>query len=115
MNFVYLLNILNENSIDELKIINPDPWHKKRHFKRRLINLKNIIKISKIMKKKYASYITTDSESYFNNINEIFSSNSNIIHENKNKILSKNDTLYGVSRYQRKAIKNGKKIYQLTF
>ena len=31
MNFVYLLNILNQNSIDELKIINPDPWHKKRH------------------------------------------------------------------------------------
>ena len=115
MNFVYLLNILNQNSIDELKIINPDPWDKKRHFKRRLINLENIIKIIGIVKNKYASYITTDSESYFNYINEIFSSNSKIIHENKNKILSKNDRLYGVSRYQRKAIKNGKKIYQLTF
>ncbi len=115
MNFVYLLNILNQNSIDELKIINPDPWRKKRHFKRRLVNLENIIKISGVVKNKYSSYITTDSESYFNYINEIFSSNSNLIHENKNKILSKNDKLYGVSRYQRKAIKNGKKIYQLTF
>ena len=115
MNFVHLLNTLNHNSIDELKIINPDPWHKKRHFKRRLVNLENIIKIIGIVKNKYASYITTDSESYFNYINEIFSSNSKIIHENKNKILSKNDRLYGVSRYQRKAIKNGKKIYQLTF
>ena len=46
MNFVYLLNILNQNSIDELKIINPDPWHKKRHFKRRLINLENILSSS---------------------------------------------------------------------
>ena len=115
MNFVYLLNILNQNSIDELKIINPDPWHKKRHFKRRLINLENIVKISEIVKKKYASYITTDSESYFNSINEIFSSNSKIIHKNKNKVLSMKDKLYGISRYQRKAIKNGKKIYQLTF
>ncbi len=115
MNFIHLLNTLNQNSIDELKIINPDPWHKKRHFKRRLVNLENIIKISRIVKNKYSSYITTDSENYFNHINEIFSSNSKIIHENKNKILSKNDTLYGVSRYQRKAIKNGKKIYQITF
>ena len=104
MSLVYLLNILNQNSIDELKIINPDPWHKKRHFKRRLVNLENIIKIIGIVKNKYASYITTDSESYFNYINEIFSSNSKIIHENKNKILSKNDRLYGVSRYKRKAI-----------
>ena len=115
MNFIYLLNTLDQNSIDELKIINPDPWHKKRHFKRRLVNLENIIKISRIVKNKYSSYITTDSESYFNHINEIFSSNSEIIHKNKKKILSKNDRLYGISRYQRKAIKNGKKIYQLTF
>ncbi len=115
MNFLHLLNTLDQNSIDELKIINPDPWHKKRHCKRRLLSLENIIKISGIVKNKYSSYITTDSEIYFNYINEIFSSNSNIIHKNKNKILSKNDRLYGVSRYQRKAIKNGKKIYQLTF
>ena len=115
MNFEYLLNILDQNSIDELQIINPDPWHKKRHFKRRLVNLENIIKISGIVKNKYSSYITTDSESYFNYINEIFISNSKIIHRNRSKILSKNDRLYGVSRYQRKAIKNGKKIYQLTF
>tara|TARA_A100000164_G_scaffold50356_1_gene39016 strand:- start:9 stop:578 length:570 start_codon:yes stop_codon:yes gene_type:complete len=115
MNFIYLLKTLDQNSIDEIQIINPDPWHKKRHFKRRLVNLENIIKIIRVVKNKYSSYITTDSESYFDYINEIFISNSKIIHLNKNKILSKNDRLYGVSRYQRKAIKNGEKIYQLTF
>ena len=71
--------------------------------------------LSEIVKKRYSSYITTDSESYFNSINDIFSSNSNIIHGNKNKILSKRDKLYAVSRYQRKAIKKGMKIYQITF
>ena len=31
------------------------------------------------------------------------------------RILSKNDRLYGISRYQRKAIEKGEKIYQLIF
>ena len=39
-------------TLKELKIINPDPWHKKRHFKRRLVNLENIIKIIGIVKNK---------------------------------------------------------------
>ena len=38
INFLYLLKSLKIKTIDEIYVINPDPWPKKRHNKRRLIN-----------------------------------------------------------------------------
>ena len=65
-NFLYSLNnisifhgnvhqLLDEycphNSISEIWILFPDPWPKKRHFKRRLINTNFFNKISNFLKK----------------------------------------------------------------
>ena len=38
LNCLHLINSLKESSVDQIFIINPDPWEKKRHFKRRLLN-----------------------------------------------------------------------------
>ncbi len=47
-------------SLDGIYILNPDPWHKKRHNKRRIINQENLDVFSKILKKNGKLVMTTD-------------------------------------------------------
>ncbi len=114
LNSFYLLKALPFNSIDNLIIINPDPWIKKKHHKRRLINFENIKLLKDIIKSKNSIFITTDSISYLNDIKNIYLDNKNYLGKINMKILSNKDKYYGISRYQRKAIEKGGKIYQIT-
>ena len=51
---------LAPNSIDEIYVLNPDPWHKKRHHERRIINQKNLNEFARIMKPNAKLIMTTD-------------------------------------------------------
>ena len=114
LNSMFFLSALPKNSVDTLLIINPDPWPKKKHEKRRLISHKNLSIFKRVVKSKNSIYITTDSISYLNYIKNIISNNHKKLFDHDIATLSKNDELYGVSRYQRKAIENGGNIYQIT-
>ena len=114
VNGMFLVKALPHSSVDNLFLINPDPWVKKRHHKRRIISLENLKFFNRIMKTKNSIYITTDSQKYFNDIKEILANNEDLLGHFSQRALTKKDILYDVSRYQRKAIKNGGKIYQLT-
>jgi len=56
------------NSISEIWILFPDPWPKKRHFKRRLINVNFFKKIRDFLKKDATIHIASDSKSYISDI-----------------------------------------------
>ncbi len=114
LNCLFFLESLSAKSIDNLTIINPDPWTKKKHHKRRLISFQNIQVFNYITKSKHSTRITTDSTSYVEAIQEIFYEKKEFLNDLKFEILNKNDDLYGVSRYQRKAIEKGQNIYLLT-
>ena len=51
LNCLHLINSLEESSVDQIFIINPDPWEKKRHFKRRLLNKEFISLLYKKIKR----------------------------------------------------------------
>jgi tRNA (guanine-N7-)-methyltransferase len=61
--------IIKDNSIEKCFIFHPDPWLKKRHFKRRVINPTFINTIHKKLKKDGKLYISTDVETLFKDIN----------------------------------------------
>ena len=97
------------NSISEIWILFPDPWPKKRHFKRRLININFLNKIRNFIKKDAIIHIASDSKSY---ISDILLS----IHEVKKEFKwinqNKNDWDYlnmplPQTKYFQKALKNG--------
>jgi len=54
---------LQDNSIDHLYVLNPDPWHKSRHHKRRMICEENLNVFSRIMKPGAILTMTTDVDS----------------------------------------------------
>ena len=112
INSFYFLEALPFKSVDKIFIINPDPWIKKRHHRRRLISYATIKTLYEIIKSKNSIYITTDSEPYMNDIKDLLNDHKNKIGGYSVRILMENDYLYGISKYQRKAIEKGGKLYQ---
>ena len=56
------------NSLSEIWILFPDPLPKKRHFKRRLINVNFFNKINNFLKKNATIHVASDSKSYIADI-----------------------------------------------
>ena len=111
LNILYLLGVLPHKSVDNLFIINPDPWHKKKHHKRRLLSYKNINFFNQIIKSKNSIYITTDSYDYMKYVRDRIKKKKNILGNITIKTLSMKDKFYGISKFQRKGIEKGRKIY----
>ena len=64
LNSYYFLEAMPHKSIDKIFLINPDPWVKKRHHKRRLMSYEILSLLNKITKSKNSIYMTTDSSDY---------------------------------------------------
>ena len=67
-----LKDCFTENIIDAIHIYFPDPWHKKRHHKRRLIQTEFIQLISAKLKNQARLHIATDWQEYALHIQEVF-------------------------------------------
>lgn len=76
--------ILNE-SISFIQLLFPDPWHKKKHHKRRIIQINFVKIIIKKLKVGGLFYIATDCKKYFEYILNLMKEISNVINESKNK------------------------------
>lgn len=68
-----------ENSLDMVYIFFPDPWPKKRHHKRRLINHSFLDVLGNCMKSHARLFIATDWENYAEHILELFSKRNDYI------------------------------------
>ena len=101
-------------SVDKIFIINPDPWNKKKHHKRRLMSYKIICLLKKVIKSKNSIYMTTDSQSYMRDTVNLLGEYKDSFGTFSLSKLQKNEELYGISKYQRKAIEKGGEIYLLT-
>jgi len=114
LNSFYFLEAMPDKSIDKIFLINPDPWVKKRHHKRRLMSYEILSLLNKITKSKNSIYMTTDSPDYFRDTVSLLNEYKDSFGTFSTSILKKNDELYGISKYQRKALEIGGKIYLLT-
>jgi len=59
-----LLSKLQDNSIDKIFVLFPDPWPKKKQNKRRLLNSGFFKELSRVMKKDAIVHIATDHHEY---------------------------------------------------
>ncbi len=53
-------NSLGDNCLDGMYILNPDPWHKTRHHKRRIVNRDNLDAFARILKPNTLLILSTD-------------------------------------------------------
>ena len=55
-----IANSLSDGCLDGIYILNPDPWHKKRHHKRRIVNRTNLDQFARILKPGGRLIMSTD-------------------------------------------------------
>ena len=108
---IFLESYVESNSLHGISLFFPDPWPKKKHFKRRIINEYFLELISeKIIKNGFVT-IATDWCDYSDNIIEIFDKNSNF--EKINGIyLFKNRCL---TKFEKRGISLGHRISELSY
>lgn len=59
---MFIARSMAPESLDGIYVLNPDPWHKKRHHKRRIINQTNLDIFAKILKPGAPLIMTSDVE-----------------------------------------------------
>ena len=114
--FLELTKYLKNLYFKKIFILFPDPWPKKKHKKRRLINDNFIKTISKFTKKKSRILVSTDNRDYLNQILYTFYKTKEFKLNNKYF----NDSLimkYNIPKttYFRKAMESGEKSYFIVF
>ena len=99
----------NEHSISDVWILFPDPWPKKRHNKRRLIDKFFFLKIYKYLKSDGIINIATDSKSYISQIlKTLYIVKENFLWLNQSKSLwDYNPNILPATKYYKKAKENG--------
>ena len=102
-----------DESLDALHIFFPDPWHKKRHNKRRLIQEPFLELISRKLKKQGYIHIATDWEDYANWIIEIFKKNE--IYQAKNIDFSKKPSYRPKTKYENRGVNLGHQVWDMVF
>ena len=109
--FIKFVNLAKNISFKKVYILFPDPWPKKKHKKRRLINEKFVQSLNKITSSKSQIIIATDDSDYSNQISRTFSNMKNFkLFLKRNDNLSFQDNDIYPTKYFTKARNQNRKI-----
>ncbi|PCH45165.1 MAG: tRNA (guanosine(46)-N7)-methyltransferase TrmB [Hyphomicrobiales bacterium] len=61
-----ILDWLPDNCLDQIDLLYPDPWPKRRNWKRRFVNQKNLARISRVLKPEGFFRFASDIDTYVN-------------------------------------------------
>lgn len=104
----YLLEHLPPKSIDKVFILFPDPWPKKKQFKRRIVNQQLLDMLHPLLKDKAVIRLGTDIDSYFESMLEVFSSDKRFKLQTAKKDFAKVPKDHILTKYQAKALEAGR-------
>ena len=111
-NAVDALKYMADNdSISGFHIFFPDPWPKKRHHKRRLLNESFIELLASKLEKGGYIYFATDWEEYGNEVLELFGKNENLVNPYNGFAERKEWRLK--TKFEEKGLKENRKIYEI--
>ena len=108
-----LNKMIPDESINEIHIYFPDPWPKKKHFKRRLLNIGFAEIIARKLKNSGEIKCATDNSNYAEQIMSVLG---------KQKYLQNMNDRYGqrpkdriISKFEQKAFDNHTTVYEIFF
>ena len=99
---------ITKQSVEKINILFPDPWPKKRHHKRRLINKRFLALLSKSLINKGIVNVSTDWEDYAQQI-ELTFKESNQFKEIKSELRDLK------TKFEKRGIKLGNKIFNYSY
>ncbi|HCN40740.1 tRNA (guanosine(46)-N7)-methyltransferase TrmB [Rothia sp. (in: high G+C Gram-positive bacteria)] len=117
-------NLLPENSVDEVWVFFPDPWHKARHHKRRLVSPGFADKIARVLKPGGTWRLATDWEEYALVMREVLDAHPAFTNAHAGEGVTEEDPIGGwaprwegrtLTSFERKAGEAGRRAQDLTY
>ncbi len=108
-----LQNMLPDSSLDGVHIFFPDPWHKKRHHKRRLIQAEFIKLLCSKLKVGGYVHVATDWEEYAQWVLEVLSAESQL--KNTAKDYAEKPSYRPLTKFENRGIKLGHGVWDMVF
>nr|WP_199066308.1 tRNA (guanosine(46)-N7)-methyltransferase TrmB [Chromobacterium sp. ASV5] len=106
-------NMLADGSLDGVHIFFPDPWHKKRHNKRRLIQAPLVAKLAKKLKPGGYFHAATDWEDYAIQILDVLNGNADL--ENTADGYAPRPDYRPLTKFEARGIKLGHGVWDVIF
>ena len=106
---------LTPKCIDGVHIFFPDPWPKKRHHKRRLIQPAFIAQLISRIKPQGYIHCATDWEDYALQMLEVLSNSANLKNQDKNNGFSPRPTTRPVTKFEQRGHRLGHGVWDLVF
>lgn len=108
-----LNNMLTDDSLDGVHIFFPDPWHKKRHNKRRLIQAEFIKLLSSKLKVGAYIHVATDWQEYAQLVLEVLSAEKML--KNTAEDYAEKPSYRPLTKFENRGIKLGHGVWDLVF
>jgi len=109
-----LKRAIPENSLDGVYLFFPDPWHKKKHHKRRILQPAFVEQIYRCLKREGFFHMATDWEDYARHMMDIMSAATGFTNTAGEKLyVSRNDR--PETKYERRGQRLGHGVWDLIF
>lgn len=110
-----LQNMLEDNSIDRLQLYFPDPWHKARHHKRRIVKQEFLDIILPTLTVGGVIHMATDWEDYANQMLEVLTADTRLSNLSKDNTFVPRPDYRPMTKFEQRGIKLGHGVWDLLF
>jgi tRNA (guanine-N7-)-methyltransferase len=112
-----LQNMLADNSLDGVHIFFPDPWHKKRHHKRRLIQTGFVKLLCNKLKAGGYLHVATDWQEYAEWVLEVLSAEQQLKNSaaKENNGYAEKPSYRPLTKFENRGLKLGHGVWDLVF
>ena len=110
-----LNNNISDDSISYFQLFFPDPWHKKRHHKRRIVQTSFLDLLTKKLKNNGIVHIATDWENYAEHIMETLESHSHFKNCAGDHIYSERPEQRPLTKFENRGQKLGHSVWDIIF
>lgn len=104
---------IDADCIDRLQIFFPDPWHKKRHHKRRLIQAPFVEELARVVRPGGVLHVATDWENYAEHILEVLSDSP--LFDNTGTPFVEKPDYRPTTKYERRGTRLGHGVWDIVF
>ena len=104
-----------DNSLDRVQIFFPDPWHKKRHHKRRIIQADFIALIARKLVPGGLLHMATDWEDYAQQMADVMNNSMDYENTSKNGTFVERPDYRPLTKFEQRGQKLGHGVWDLIF
>ncbi|MCD6047811.1 MAG: tRNA (guanine-N7)-methyltransferase [Gammaproteobacteria bacterium] len=112
---VLSLEKIPSQSLQGVQIFFPDPWHKKRHHKRRLIQLPFVNTLAEKIRAGGYLHCATDWENYAQQMLEVIEASQKFDNTSKDKTFVPRPESRPVTKFERRGLKLGHGVWDLVY